>query len=690
MTTPRDPDQPTSRPDETPEAPGIPDTSPATPAWPASDARPTTPTSAAPETPPTERPSWPATDFGSTAAPAPPPAGETRAYETPVVPPPAEPPPGEYAPPPPPPARRSGPSARWIVAGVATLLVLLAAIAVVWFAGRSPAPAATSYLPPSTLGYVEMRLDLPGTQREKAAEFLANFPGFADRAALEAKLDDTLDRLVRQATDQAYSYTGELKPWFNGQISLAVIDIPIPAPGATDPEPPRVAVLLGVKDRQKAQEVVDRLSAEAREKGARLTSEAYAGTTIWTVEPPGPAPGEEEPSPSPEGSAIPEMPELGEITTGFALTDDVLILATPASEVKTALDQRAAGGGLAEAEAFKAATAGLPEDRIGAFYFGTQSLRELLEQSAEDADLPPGTMDELLRSFPESLVGVVRLDSDRIIAEIRADLPEGADPVVPRDSGLAARVPAETAVFVEVPGVGESIGRAVGQIKQDPSLGEEVTAGLEQVEALLGAKLEDYLDWVGDAAVAVEFDGDQPSGGLVATVSDEAMATQRLDQLSALLRLGGASMGGGVVVGTEEYAGTTITTVTVDAAMAGVEATGEVGVSWAIKDDLFVLSPDLDYLKVILDAPEGSLADSQRFRDALAAVGGPSTAGLSYLDIAALRGIAEGMLSPEDSDRYEREVQPYAQPLDILISAYVAEEGVDVFNRTLLIVKSEE
>jgi hypothetical protein len=592
--------------------------------------------------------------------------------------------------PPPPPAQRGGPSARWIVAGVATLLVLVAAIAVVWFAGRSTAPAATSYLPPETLGYVEMRLDLPGSQREKAAEFLAHFPGFADRAALEAKLDDTLDRLVRQATDQTYSYTGELKPWFNGQISLAVIDIPIPEPGANSPEPPKVAVLLGVKDRQKAQEVIDRLSADAREKGARLTSEAYAGTTIWTVEPPGPAPDEEEPTPS----AIPEMPDLEGITTGFALTDDVLILATPASEVKTALDQRASGGGLADSEAYRTATAGLPADRIGAFFFGTQSLRQLLEESAEDADVPPGTTEELLRSFPESLVGIVQLESDRLIAEIRADMPEGADPVELRESGLAARVPAETAIFVELPSVGESIGKAVEQIKKDPRLGEDVTASLEQVEALLGAKLEDYLDWVGDAAIVVQFDGEQPSGGLVATVSDEAMATQRLDQLSALLRLGGASMGGGVVVGSEEYAGTTITTVTVDASMTGVEAAGEavgeVGVSWAIKDDVFVLSPDVDYLKGILDGPEGSLADSQRFRDALASVGGPSTAGLSYLDVAAVRSAVEGVLPPDDSDRYEREIQPYVEPLDIIISAYVAEEGVDVFNRTLLIVKSQE
>jgi hypothetical protein len=384
------------------------------------------------------------------------------------------------------------------------------------------------------------------------------------------------------------------------------------------------------------------------------------------------------------------MPDLGEITTGFALTDDVLILATPASEVKTALDQRASGGGLADSEAYKTATAGLPADRIGAFFFGTQSLRELLEQSAEEADLPPGTMDEILRNFPESLVGTVQLESDRLIAELRADMPEGADPVVPHESGLAGRVPAETAVFVELPGVGESIGKAVEQIKQDPSLGEDVTAGLEQAEALLGAKLEDYLDWVGDAAIVVQLDGEEPSGGLVATVSDEAMATQRLDQLGALLRLGGASMGGGVVVGSEEYAGTTITTVTVDAAAAGVEAVGEVGVSWAIKDDLFVLSPDVDYLKGILDGPEGSLADSQRFRDALAGVGGPSTAGLSYLDIAAVRSVAEGVLSPDDSDRYEREIQPYLEPLDIIISAYVAEEGVDVFNRTLLIVKSQE
>ena len=57
------------------------------------------------------------------------------------------------------------------------------------------------YVPQDTVVYGELRLDLPGDQRQAVAEFLSKFPGFADQAALESKIDETLDRLLGEASD---------------------------------------------------------------------------------------------------------------------------------------------------------------------------------------------------------------------------------------------------------------------------------------------------------------------------------------------------------------------------------------------------------------------------------------------------------------------------------------------------------
>ena len=73
--------------------------------------------------------------------------------------------------------------------------------------GRPTASSAMGYMPTTATSYVEVRLDLPGDQRQKLAAFLANFPGFKDQSQVEPKLNDVLDRIdldpVREALGAA-------------------------------------------------------------------------------------------------------------------------------------------------------------------------------------------------------------------------------------------------------------------------------------------------------------------------------------------------------------------------------------------------------------------------------------------------------------------------------------------------------
>jgi uncharacterized protein DUF3352 len=574
------------------------------------------------------------------------------------APPPASPPPDE-------PVVRRTSRGRWIVAFLASGLVVAILVGLVIFAG-GPAPSgAPAYLPGNTFLYSEARLDLPGSQRQKMVQFLSHFPGFKDQASFDRKIDETLDRYARQATNGRYSYTGDVKPWFGGQVALALTALP--QTGATNTAPAVIA--LSVTDRAKAEATLNRLREDAKAAGVTLKSEEYRGVTIWSVD---------AAAPRPAG-----MPMSAE----YALTSDTLLLSAQPGAIKASLDRKqGSGDSLARSGDFAEGLKGIRDDRIALIYIGTRALKASIEQQLGAA---PGSqvLRDTLKNIPDQFSGSARVESDRLILETRSKVASGQAPAL-RESALASRVPASSLVFLETQAVGQGIGRLITQLKGDPQLKAAVPQ-LEQVELALGNKLESYLDWIGDVAVAGEAQNGRPTGGLVATVSSEDVAKQRLGQLIQLVRLGGTQAGGQVAVSEEQHGGITITKIaiatdgTIDIGGQKIE---DIEVAFAFKQGLFVLGTP-DYVRRILDLPAGQgLAGSQRFKDALAAAGGPRTVGIGYVDLAGLRTAAEGLLPPAGRTRYDQEYKPYLEPLDLMVSASVA-EGDTLVNRAILIVK---
>ncbi len=115
-----------------------------------------------------------------------------------------------------------GGRARWAIALVATLVVVLVAGGLVAFAGAGAASVGPAYAPSDALLYMDIRGDLPGDQRQQLATFMAHFPGFADPSSLQTKLDQALDKLVSKATNGTFTYSGNIEPWFGGQVAVAV------------------------------------------------------------------------------------------------------------------------------------------------------------------------------------------------------------------------------------------------------------------------------------------------------------------------------------------------------------------------------------------------------------------------------------------------------------------------------------
>ena len=160
------------------------------------------------------------------------------------------------------------------------LVVVVSGVAAALLTGSAPNAKILAWAPADSIVYGEFRLDLPGDQRQNVAEFLSHFPGFDDQAAIDTKLDETLDQFLTSATDGDQSYIADVEPWFDGEVGFVASDLPNPARASTPSRstPAAPPVLLSVKDAALAQAWFD-----AAVSDANPTTEDYEGVTITVL-----------------------------------------------------------------------------------------------------------------------------------------------------------------------------------------------------------------------------------------------------------------------------------------------------------------------------------------------------------------------------------------------------------------------
>ncbi|MGZ6260017.1 MAG: DUF3352 domain-containing protein [Candidatus Limnocylindrales bacterium] len=580
--------------------------------------------------------------------------------------------------------RAPGGRVRWLVAIAATLIVVIIAGAIIVVAGSTAAKeVAPAYLPADTVLYADARLDLPGDQRDQMAAFLAKFPGFADQASLEAKLDQALDRLVKSATGDEYTYTGNVKPWFGGQAAVGAWS------GGANATTTPALIVLSVSDRSKLPTQLDQASQDlAKELGVKVSVEDHGGISVITLS-----------GSSTSGSAA---NGLGLTDLSFAITDDAIIAARDAQTVGAALHPTAgkapSGAGAA---GFQQALGSLSRDRLGTLYLDGAALAQLIPALPS----PAAGVGSALAGFSQTVAAELRLENGDVVARARltpAAAPSGSPEAEPTTSVTAQHVPANAAVYAEVHDVGAGWKTLVTRLQQQPGYAQ-LAPQLGTLEGILGSKLDAYLDWAKDLGVAVTVQAAGPQGGVVVSTTNAAAGEARLKQLVTLLRLAGTS---GVTVTEQTYKGTTITTITLDPSLlsqlggatlpspgtilplpsnlpitpdASAKPTGgstlpaislnKVQLSYAFGPDVFVLGVGDGFVKQVLDVtPATSLASQARFSDAVKAAGGPASNGLAYADITALRSYLEGQLSGAEKAKYEADVKPYLIPFDRLVA----------------------
>lgn len=538
-----------------------------------------------------------------------------------------------------------GGRARWAVALVATLVVVLVAGGLVALAGAGATSVGPAYAPRDALLYVDIRGDLPGDQRQQLATFMAHFPGFADPSSLQTKLNQALDKLVSKATNGTYSYTGNIEPWFGGQVAVAV--------GPSD----SVVLIVSVSDSAGLPTKLDQTSQQlAKQLGGTVAIADHDGTSVYTI------------------SGATGVSGLSAVS--FAITTDAIVVAKDAATVDAALDRKAGKSpNLAGASAFHDAISRLDADRSGTFYLDGAAAETLLKSSSASSTCGSATT---LAGLPTTMAGELRLQDGNLIVRDHATMPAAsASPVAAATSDLASHVPAGALVYAETHGFGDLWRTEATALIQNPCFAS-VAGQLSTIEGLLGTKVPDAFGWVKDAGVVVTAPGGAPQGGLVATTSDAAAGQARLTQVLTLLQLAKGQGGPTITTSAAPYAGTTIQSVTVDLGTTLGTGAGpsSVTLAYAFKGELFVVGVGDAFVKTVLDTTSAtSLASDGRYSAALATAGGPTDSSVVYADLTAIRGLVEAQLPASAKASYSSDVQPYVIPFDRLISVRVDAAG---------------
>jgi hypothetical protein len=549
---------------------------------------------------------------------------------------------------------------RW-AAAIAVVAVVLGASAAVaaLITNSATSSSVVGYVPAGTLVYAEVRLDLPGDQRQAVGEFLQKFPGFADQAALEGKLDEVLDQLVEDATNGKQTYSADIKPWFDGELAFALGPLPPPS-SVKDPEAgmdaARGIALVSVKDPALARAWFE---AALKDNGVTGTPETYDDTVLTVVKGDGP-------------------------DYAFAVIDDKVVAIGDVASVRDAVDTDG-NSTWSDEPGPSTALGAADEDHVGFVYLALRPLMDwstdIQKSVTEDLGAPAQTAvsTTLLKTVPAWGAYWLRFESDALVMEATAPKPEIAfGPTQNAKSTIVEHVPASALAVSVTNGLGATLENAIELSSGDPTF-KPLVDQLDQALGLVGGR-DAALGWIGDTALVINAADGKPEAGLVIAPTDADKAKSLFTALGAFIGLGGGSQG--ITVRQEDYNGTTITIVDLGDAdklsgLGGATPTGlpklsgHLEIAYAVTDQIVVIGTGPAFVKHVLDTTPGtSLAKDPQYAD-LAAKVGPGT-GSSFVDITAVRGMLEQAMAEDDPASmkdYETEVKPFLVPFDAMFAS---------------------
>jgi hypothetical protein len=554
---------------------------------------------------------------------------------------------------------------RWPVAIALIVLVLaVAAFVGILVTGRAPNAKVLAYVPDGTIAYGEARLDLPGDERLALASFLSKFPGFADQAAIEGKLNEVMDRFVGGVTNGDQSYTTDIQPWFDGELAFALGPLPDPGTlsggGASAMDEFRYLFLVSIKDESGVTAWFKDLATSSQ---VTMTDEAYNGANLTKL--------------TGENGA----------QAAYAVLDGKVAVVGDVTSVKAAVDTQGKGSFAGQASP-KAALDATDSSHVGFMYLDMKALFDWSSKASQagGSTVAPGLdfSSSALRGLLPDWAGVaLRIEGDAVVIEAATDRPEAAfGPTDNRTSPLTDYVPA-SALFVTVNhDYGATLVSLLDAYRSDPALKSAVDS-IDQAAGVLGGT-DGAIGWIGDTGIVVNQADGGIEGGLLIVPTDRSAADRAFTSLRTLISLGGAQAG--ITVTDESYAGATITTVDLGdiaslAEKAGLSSStfgaggaapgGHIELAYAVTDKVVVIGSSPSFVKHILDTTGStSIASTDRYKTLSGRVGTGTS--IAFADITAIRGLIESAMATADPSSvaaYEQDVKPFLAPFDALIAS---------------------
>jgi hypothetical protein len=552
---------------------------------------------------------------------------------------------------------------RWAIslAIIALVIATSAAVAAI-ITGRSSNAVVLGYVPEGTIVYGEARLDLPGDQRRAVGEFLAKFPGFHDQAALDSKLDQVLDDLVKDASKGDQTYTADIAPWFGGELGFSVGPLP-PASSLSGGDHSaalgsfRALALVSVKDAAGAQAWFDKAIAKT---GATTTTESYNGATMTVF-------------------AKADGPKAA-----LALIDGKVAAAGDIASVKAAVDTKGASG-FASEPGPKAALESATGDYVGFAYVAlrplldwSNGLSKAIPQSDGTPVAPLGAA--IAKAIPDWSAYWLRFENDAVVMQAAAPSPATAiGPTENRTSAVVEHIPATAILASTSNDFGKTLKQALDLARSDANA-KPVFDKVDQALGLIGGE-DAALGWAGDTAFVVNVSDGTPEGGLIVAPTDKVAAGHLFTALRTFIALGGSQQG--ISVRDEPYNGATITVVDLGdigdrAGMAGGMVSGalklpsgHIEIAYAVTDDVVVIGSSPSFVKHVLDTTKAtSLGSNARYTNLVDRAG--ASTGTTFVDITAIRGLIEkaaGSADPAELAKYEKDIKPFLVPFDAMVAS---------------------
>jgi hypothetical protein len=308
------------------------------------------------------------------------------------------------------------------------------------------------------------------------------------------------------------------------------------------------------------------------------------------------------------------------------------------------------------------------------------SLAPLVEMATAAATSETGMaldLGDLAAQLPTDMVAYLVAEADRMTLEAYITPSELTPTAATGESDLASLFPAETQLYLETRELGTTLSAALDGLLA--TMDEQASAEMAPIEDMLGAPLSSFLDFVSDASVGAAISSDGLWLGIAAEVTDEEVASDRVERILSIVRLFGAGMAGedgpSISVDEVEIAGTDVTTITLPVEeIAGDELpiTLPDTISVAISDGTLLIGLG-DFVETALTQAEtDSLAASAGY---VYALGDDTTnSGVVYANVGSLLSYLDpllAMMAPE-----WQEISPYATALDRIVAVGSADDEV--------------